>query len=176
MPQWRSKALLLCSQINKNFFLILQSALIQVPTPRSKCRTWPASPKFPPVAPPRHYLSPNITIVLTSICLDWFSCFLFSINGTFCDNSFVPGSFCSLWYLWDSSILLQVAVTYSFSLLYSIPLYTYTNDLSIILSDGHGDYYHIGSIMNNNAMNLSVHVFCTYMNAFLLGVRKNLLD
>lgn len=31
--------------------------------------------------------------------------------------------------------------------------------LSIIRSDGHGDYYHIGSIMNNNAMTLSVHLY-----------------
>ena len=84
-----------------------------------------STPQVPTGGPTQALSFPNITIVLTSIFLDWFSCFLFSINGTFCESSFVPGSFWSLWYLWDSSILLQVAVTYSFSLLYKYSMFSY---------------------------------------------------
>lgn len=69
----------------------------------------------------------KVTIIMTSNTKHWF-CQLLNIGymDSSCMDSFVPGLFCSLLYLWDSAMLLLAAVVRSFSSLCGTPLYQRT--------------------------------------------------
>lgn len=68
--------------------------------------------------------------------------------------------------LWDSSMMLQIVIICSFSLLYSV-LWAH-HYLSILLLTG--ICFLFLTIMNSTTVNILVHIFCEYIYSFLLGI------
>lgn len=97
------------------------------------------------------------------------------VNETYYNYSVVSGFLCSILYLWDQSILSRIARTFSFLLVWSIPSCAYSVTHSLYV-DGHVSCYHFGLSWIMMPWTQLSWPYRVRTNAFLLGIRVNLLD